>query len=241
MNYSTHKIKPTGHIELREVIEETDENGEVIDSTYHRSIIAPNQPVEKYNEEIEADEDFVKYRTQENADAYEAELEAQKPTAEDLEKQIKQRINQEAEEAMKEIKEELLQEMVDGIYAEKETLTDEEVLQEPKKVKPYKIGVDYVKDERFYYPRTDKLYKVLQDHTSAVQWLPDEAVSLYVEVTPEEVIADWVQPTGAHDAYDTGAKVNYGGQAWVSQIDANTTVPDGDEPNNRYWKPETQA
>ena len=65
MKYSAHRILPTGHIELRE---ET-ENGK-----FHRSVIAPNQPLEKYNEDIETDPNFEKYRTQENADAYEKKL-----------------------------------------------------------------------------------------------------------------------------------------------------------------------
>lgn len=48
---------------------------------------------------------------------------------------------------------------------------------------------------------------------------------------------EWIQPTGAHDAYQAGDIVTYEGQAWISKIDANTTVPDGDEPHNRYWEP----
>ena len=65
MKYSSHKIKPTGHIELREEKE---------DGTFHRSVIAPNQSLDKYNDLIEADENFEKYRTQENSDAYEQKL-----------------------------------------------------------------------------------------------------------------------------------------------------------------------
>jgi len=65
MKYSTHTIKPTGHIELRE---------EKDDGTFHRSVIAPNQKLIKHNEIIEDDPDFEKYRTQENADAYEQRL-----------------------------------------------------------------------------------------------------------------------------------------------------------------------
>ena len=65
MKYSAHKIKPTGHIELREEKE---------DGTFHRSVIAPNQQLTKYNDIIEADENFEKYRTKENADAYEKKL-----------------------------------------------------------------------------------------------------------------------------------------------------------------------
>jgi hypothetical protein len=47
----------------------------------------------------------------------------------------------------------------------------------------------------------------------------------------------WVQPTGAHDAYPIGARVTYAGQTWESKINANTTVPNGDVPFNRYWMP----
>lgn len=65
MKYSTHKILSSGHIELRE---------EKKDKTFHRSVIAPNQALDKYNDIIEADERFKKYRTQENADAYEQRL-----------------------------------------------------------------------------------------------------------------------------------------------------------------------
>ena len=65
MIYSEHNIKPTGHIELREEKE---------DGTYHRSVIAPNQELTKYIEIIESDPEFEKYRTKENADAYEQRL-----------------------------------------------------------------------------------------------------------------------------------------------------------------------
>lgn len=41
----------------------------------------------------------------------------------------------------------------------------------------------------------------------------------------EEEWPDWVQPTGAHDAYDLGAKVKHNGKKWVSDIKANTYEP----------------
>ena len=65
MKYSKHKILPTGHIELREEKE---------DGTFHRSVVAPNQELTKYNDIIEADTDFEKYRTKENADTYEQKI-----------------------------------------------------------------------------------------------------------------------------------------------------------------------
>lgn len=42
---------------------------------------------------------------------------------------------------------------------------------------------------------------------------------------PEEWPA-WVQPTGAHDAYNTGDKVTYNGQHYVSKIDGNVWSPE---------------
>lgn len=36
---------------------------------------------------------------------------------------------------------------------------------------------------------------------------------------------DWVQPTGAHDAYEAGERVSYNGKVWVSVIEANVWAP----------------
>ena len=45
---------------------------------------------------------------------------------------------------------------------------------------------------------------------------------------PEEPTAypEWVQPTGAHDAYNTGDIVNYNGTLYKSVIDGNVWAPD---------------
>ena len=74
MKYLKHTIKNTGHIEL---CEEKD------DGTYHRSVITPNKPLEKYKEQIESDTDFKRYRTQENSDAYEEKLASEVLTEEE--------------------------------------------------------------------------------------------------------------------------------------------------------------
>lgn len=42
--------------------------------------------------------------------------------------------------------------------------------------------------------------------------------------TPTEYAA-WVQPTGAHDAYNIGDKVTFNGHLWESLIDANVWSP----------------
>ena len=40
-----------------------------------------------------------------------------------------------------------------------------------------------------------------------------------------EVPADWIQPTGTHDAYHTGDRVTFEGEVWESVIDNNTWSP----------------
>lgn len=47
------------------------------------------------------------------------------------------------------------------------------------------------------------------------------------EPEPEpETYPEWVQPTGGHDAYNTGDRVTYQGKVYESTIDGNTWSPD---------------
>lgn len=45
------------------------------------------------------------------------------------------------------------------------------------------------------------------------------------EPQPSEEYPEWVQPTGAHDAYEQGAKVSHNGKKWTSDISANVYEP----------------
>lgn len=100
--------------------------------------------------------------------------------------------------------------------------TDEEALDNILAFPKWEVGKEYVQGDRIRYE--DVLYKVLQNHTSQADWTPDTAVSLYVRVSIEEW-PEWVQPTGAHDAYNMGDKVSHNEKHWVSLIDANTYEP----------------
>jgi len=53
-----------------------------------------------------------------------------------------------------------------------------------------------------------KTYECLQAHQTQVGWEPTNASALWKEVQGEEIPV-WVQPTGAHDAYNIGARVHY--------------------------------
>ena len=54
--------------------------------------------------------------------------------------------------------------------------------------------------------------------------MPSEAASLFTKVSIAEY-PDWVQPTGATDAYKAGDKVTYDGKHWVSTADSNVWQP----------------
>lgn len=85
-------------------------------------------------------------------------------------------------------------------------------------------SISYKKNDRFMYQ--DKFYKVLQNHTSQTDWIPNTASSLYVEIAdPAEEWPEFKQPTGAHDAYVKDAKVTFEGKHYISLIDANVYSP----------------
>ena len=80
----------------------------------------------------------------------------------------------------------------------------------------------YVVGNRVQY--NGVLYKCIQAHTSQADWMPDATPALWVIVSVEEW-PEWIQPTGAHDAYDKDAKVSYNGKHWKSTMDANVYEP----------------
>lgn len=80
----------------------------------------------------------------------------------------------------------------------------------------------YVVGDRVQY--NGVLYKCIQAHTSQADWMPDATPALWVIVSVEEW-PEWIQPTGAHDAYDKDAKVSHNGKHWKSTMDANVYEP----------------
>lgn len=68
------------------------------------------------------------------------------------------------------------------------------------------------------------LYKCVQAHTSQADWMPDATPALWAIVSIEEW-PEWIQPTGAHDAYDKDAKVSHNGKHWKNTMDANVYEP----------------
>lgn len=103
------------------------------------------------------------------------------------------------------------------------TLGDEIALTGIELFPMWAICRSYAVDDRVQHGGT--LYKCAQAHTSQEDWTPDVTPALWVVVSIDEY-PEWVQPTGAHDAYNTGDKVSYNGKHYISTIDANTYAPD---------------
>lgn len=105
------------------------------------------------------------------------------------------------------------------------------MLEIPSVYPAYAVGKAYKTKDVFSYGINavgdPQLYQVLQDHTSAAEWTPDTAVSLYKAIGVTETgYPVWIQPLGATDAYNTGDIVSYNGALYISTIDGNVWAPD---------------
>lgn len=106
----------------------------------------------------------------------------------------------------------------------------DKMLEIPSVFPTYEVGKAYKTKDVFSYGTNavgdPQLYQVLQDHTSAAEWTPDTATSLYKAIgITEDGYPKWVQPIGATDAYNKGDKVSHNDSHWVSDVDNNVWEP----------------
>ncbi len=99
----------------------------------------------------------------------------------------------------------------------------------------YVVGKYYEPTNKFTYK--GKVYEVIKPHPSKADYIPGDpsTASLYKEYlnlsiidsegNEVEVIADFKQPTGAHDAYQKGNKVRFEGKIYESKRDNNAYSP----------------
>ena len=111
------------------------------------------------------------------------------------------------------------------------SLTDEQAMEVAAIYDPWEVGKSYTVGNIVAYGENGvgdpQLYKVVQTHTSQVDWTPDTAVSWFTASGLDDSgYPIWVQPTGAHDAYNAGDIVNYNGKLYKSLIDGNVYSPD---------------
>lgn len=90
------------------------------------------------------------------------------------------------------------------------------------KENPRQFGKDIFVGERLQ--DDDKLWKCITAHKALANWKPKDSPSLFVEVSADEW-PEWVQPTGAQDAYNKGDKVSHNDKHWISDTDNNVWEP----------------
>jgi len=105
------------------------------------------------------------------------------------------------------------------------SLSEEDALSAPELYPHWRENLNLKVNERIYW--NDKLYRVVQEHTTQLGWEPDITRALFTEITKPGEIPEWRQPTGAQDAYNIGDKVRYNNLVYESII------------ANNIWSPET--
>ena len=119
-----------------------------------------------------------------------------------------------------------------------ETLDDDRAMEVAAVYDEWEPGRLYKPGKRLTYGTNGvgdpQLYTVNEPgHRSQSDWPPDISTALYTPIGLNSAgYPVWSQPTGAHDAYNTGDIVDYNGTLYESAINGNTTVPGSDE---RYW------
>lgn len=109
--------------------------------------------------------------------------------------------------------------------------TDETLIDNKAAFMPWRAGLQVTTGQILRYG--DDIYRVIQSHTTQDDWTPDKVPALFVKISLEEY-PEWVQPTGAHDAYMKGAKVSHNSKHWISDVDNNIW-----EPGVYGWSEET--
>lgn len=102
------------------------------------------------------------------------------------------------------------------------SLTDEDALQAVELYHAWETDTAYAAGERRRF--NGVLYRCVQSHTSQSDWTPDVTPALWTVVSLDEW-PEWIQPTGAQDAYAKGDKVSHVEKHWISDYDNNTWEP----------------
>lgn len=111
------------------------------------------------------------------------------------------------------------------------SLDEEKAMEVATVFDPWEIGKTYSVGDFLIYGVNGvgdpQLYKVAQAHTSQAEWTPEATPALYTAIGLDDSgYPVWSQPTGAHDAYNTGDVVNYNGTLYQSLIDGNVHSPE---------------
>ena len=101
---------------------------------------------------------------------------------------------------------------------------DDETLIDNKDAFPYWNGNGVKYEAGFLVKDIGELYQVIQPHTSQLDWQPATTPALFKKISLEEY-PQWVQPTGAQDAYAKGDRCSHNEKHWISDVDNNVWEP----------------
>jgi hypothetical protein len=133
-----------------------------------------------------------------------------------------ERLNAQADSIFNNLDPQLVKKLLSDRLA---ALPEEETIEYRTMYPPFKVGVAVTVGEKLYYAGSDKLYEVIQAHTTQLEWTPNLVPALFREIAPPGVIPQWVQPTGAHDDYNIGDKVIHNTFTWESSVANNVWEP----------------
>lgn len=94
---------------------------------------------------------------------------------------------------------------------------------------PFRVGENYPVGKKIRFKGV--VYEVIMAHTSQADWTPDHLPAMFrVFLQPEtddgtDVIHEWVQPLGSHDAYSSGDQVSFHGKIYESTVNNNVWSP----------------
>ena len=115
-----------------------------------------------------------------------------------------------------------MEKLIRALISLRDSATDESALESVDIYPAWKADTEYAVGYRVAFG--GNLYKCVQAHTSQADWTPDATPALWTRVSIEEW-PEWIQPTGAQDAYNTGDKVSHNEKHWISTTDGNVWEP----------------
>lgn len=115
-----------------------------------------------------------------------------------------------------------------------QSLTDDEAMEVATVFPAWQNNTAYKLDEMVTFGENEvgdpQLYRCVQAHTSQADWTPDVTPALWSAIgLAPDMIPVWSQPTGSHDAYNTGDRVHYPTKddpVYESTIDGNIWSPE---------------
>ena len=117
------------------------------------------------------------------------------------------------------------QELFDLLMASLPLLPSEAAQKNVEWYKPWvKQEVVDIGDRRWSLVNNEKILYEVYAPAGDNLYPPDQVPAIWKRVFLEEW-PEWIQPTGAHDAYAQGAKVTHSGKKWTSDVNANVWEP----------------